>query len=214
MARPTAGGSGHQHDPVAFAVHFQDAVSVFLAEVDDVGAGGFEDPQAEQPEHGDQGEVVRVARLAGGCEHGLELQVGQPECGRLGWHVGSADMLGRRGGQHPVDDAGAEEAGDDRDPAGHGGGLEPAYLLHPADVERDVRALGSQWLEPAFGAPAQEHPQVGLGVGTRQALVAGEVPGHSPTKNIGPFDGDRQRQNFHRGSHALDCAPSGMSGSC
>jgi hypothetical protein len=40
-------------------VYFQDAVAVFLAEVGDVGAGGFEDPQAEQPEHGDQGEVVR-----------------------------------------------------------------------------------------------------------------------------------------------------------
>jgi hypothetical protein len=101
MARPTAGGSGHQHDPVAFAVHFQDAVSVFLAEVDDVGAGGFEDPQAEQPEHGDQGEVVRVARLAGGCEHGLELQVGQPECGRLGWHVGSADISAGEVGSTP-----------------------------------------------------------------------------------------------------------------
>jgi hypothetical protein len=38
----------------------QDTVSVFLAEVGDVSAGGFEDPQAEQPEHGDQGEVVGV----------------------------------------------------------------------------------------------------------------------------------------------------------
>ena len=51
----------HQHDPVALAVHLQDAVSVFLTEVADVGAGSFEDPQAEQPEHGDQREVVRVA---------------------------------------------------------------------------------------------------------------------------------------------------------
>jgi hypothetical protein len=41
-------------------------VTVFLTEVGDVGAGGFEDPQAEQPEHGDEGEVVRLAdsRLA------------------------------------------------------------------------------------------------------------------------------------------------------
>jgi hypothetical protein len=33
---------------------------VFLAQVGDVGAGGFEDPQAQQPEHGHQGEVVIV----------------------------------------------------------------------------------------------------------------------------------------------------------
>jgi len=38
--------------------HAQDAVAVFFAEVGDVGAGGFKDPQAEQPEHGDQGEAA------------------------------------------------------------------------------------------------------------------------------------------------------------
>jgi len=32
-------------------------VAVLLAEIADVGAGGFEDPQAEQAEHGDQREV-------------------------------------------------------------------------------------------------------------------------------------------------------------
>jgi co-chaperonin GroES (HSP10) len=76
-------------------VDFEDAVSVFLAEVGDVGAGGFEDPQAEQAQQCDQGEVVRVGRLAGSGQHRLELQVGQPQGRRLGWHVGSADMLGR-----------------------------------------------------------------------------------------------------------------------
>ena len=38
---------------------------VFLAEVGDVRAGGFEDPQAEQAGHGHQGEVVRVRRIPG-----------------------------------------------------------------------------------------------------------------------------------------------------
>ena len=33
---------------------------MFLAEVGDVDAGGFEDPQAEQAEHGHQGEVVAI----------------------------------------------------------------------------------------------------------------------------------------------------------
>jgi hypothetical protein len=50
-----------QDDFGAFAAHAQDAVAVFLAEVGDVGAGGFEDSQAQQPEHGHQGEVVVVA---------------------------------------------------------------------------------------------------------------------------------------------------------
>jgi hypothetical protein len=35
-------------------------VTVFLAEVADAGPAGFEDPQPEQAEEGDQGEVVRV----------------------------------------------------------------------------------------------------------------------------------------------------------
>jgi hypothetical protein len=38
------------------------------------------------------------------------------------------------------------------------------------------------------------------------AAAVCRFPGHSPTENIGSFDGDRQRQNFHRGSHALDAA--------
>jgi hypothetical protein len=50
-------------------------VAVLLAEVADVSAGGLEDPQAEQAQHGDQGEVVAVGGLAGGGEQGFELQV-------------------------------------------------------------------------------------------------------------------------------------------
>ena len=70
-----------EDDLAALAAHPQDPVAVFLAEVGDVGAAGFEDPQAEQAEHGDQGEVVGVGRLPGGGDHGFELQVGQPEGG-------------------------------------------------------------------------------------------------------------------------------------
>ena len=46
-----------QHDLGAFAAHAQHPVAVFFAKVSDVGTGGFEDPQAEQPEHGYQREV-------------------------------------------------------------------------------------------------------------------------------------------------------------
>jgi len=44
----------------ALAAHAQDPVAVLLAQVADVRAGGFEDPQAEQSEHRHQGEVARV----------------------------------------------------------------------------------------------------------------------------------------------------------
>ncbi len=56
-------------------------MAVFLAQVADVGGGGFEDPQPEQAEHGDQREVGRVGRGPRRGEHGFELQVGQAESG-------------------------------------------------------------------------------------------------------------------------------------
>lgn len=66
-----------------------------LAEVFDAGAGGFEDPQAEQSEQGDEGEVVDVGRVAAGGEHGLELQVAQAQRGRLRWYVRASNVFGR-----------------------------------------------------------------------------------------------------------------------
>jgi hypothetical protein len=44
----------------ALAAYTQNPVSVLLAKVTNVRASGFEDPQAEQAEHGHQREVVRV----------------------------------------------------------------------------------------------------------------------------------------------------------
>ena len=68
-----------QDDLGALAAHAQHPVSVFLAEVGDVRAGGFEDPQAEQAEHGHQREVARVRGLPACGEQGLELQVGKTQ---------------------------------------------------------------------------------------------------------------------------------------
>ena len=51
---------GHQDDLGALAAHAQYPVAVLLTKVGDVGAGGLEDPQAEQPEHGHQREVAWV----------------------------------------------------------------------------------------------------------------------------------------------------------
>nr|WP_228567117.1 hypothetical protein [Nocardia sp. SYP-A9097] len=50
-------------------------MAVFLAEVSDVAATGFADPQPEETEHRDQGEVGGVVRVAGGAQQCLELQM-------------------------------------------------------------------------------------------------------------------------------------------
>ena len=70
-----------QDDLGALAAHPQDPVAVFFAEVGDVRGGSLEDPQAQQPKHGHQREVVRVRRLPGRGEQGLELQMGEPQGG-------------------------------------------------------------------------------------------------------------------------------------
>jgi len=49
-----------QDDLGSFAAHAQHPVAMLFAEVGKVGSGGLEDPQAQQPEHGHQREVVRV----------------------------------------------------------------------------------------------------------------------------------------------------------
>jgi hypothetical protein len=56
-------------------------VAVFLAEVVDGRAAGFEDPQAEQAQHRDEGEVVDVGREPGGGDQGFELQVSEAKGG-------------------------------------------------------------------------------------------------------------------------------------
>src|SRR5918995_1221519 len=68
IARPTAGGRRHKNDLVELAMDPQDTVPVGLADLLDVGAGGLEDEQSKQPEHGNQGEVVDVLRVFSGGE--------------------------------------------------------------------------------------------------------------------------------------------------
>src|SRR3954470_18823514 len=77
-ARLTAGGSGTRTTLSPFPDP-EHPVAVFFAEVVDVGSGGLEDPQPEQPEHGDQGGVVTVGRGPGAGEEGFELEVGQSQ---------------------------------------------------------------------------------------------------------------------------------------
>ena len=68
-----------QDDLGAFPADAQHPVAVLFAKVGDVRAGGFEDPQAEQAEHGHEREVAGMGGLAGSGEQGLELQAGEPE---------------------------------------------------------------------------------------------------------------------------------------
>jgi hypothetical protein len=64
-------------------------------------------------QHGHQGEVARVGRLAGGGQHGLELQVGEPQRRGLGRHGWPADVVGWGMLQYCVDNAGPVEPGRD-----------------------------------------------------------------------------------------------------
>ena len=52
----------HEDDLVALADDAQHPVAVFLAEIGDIEAGCLEDPQTQQAEQTDQGEVEQVGR--------------------------------------------------------------------------------------------------------------------------------------------------------
>jgi len=67
------------NDPGALADNPQHPVAVFFAEVGGIGAGRFKDPQPQQTEHRDEGEVVVVGRFAASGEQRFELQVGESQ---------------------------------------------------------------------------------------------------------------------------------------
>src|SRR5271165_4917584 len=64
-----------QDDLAALAAHAKDTVTMLFTQVVDAGAGGLEDPQAQQPKHGYQREVIPVRGLARGGQHSLELEM-------------------------------------------------------------------------------------------------------------------------------------------
>jgi hypothetical protein len=86
--------------------------------------------------------------------------------------------------QKTVEDAGTVEPGRDGEPPGDGGGLEPADLLHPADVQLQVRPLRGQRVQAALGAPGQVAAQVRLGVLAGGALEAGQVGAHCESQLV------------------------------
>jgi hypothetical protein len=154
-------------------------VAVLLAQVCDIGTGGLEDPQPEQAEHRYQREVTLAGRFAGGCQHCLELQVGESERGRLRRHCGPADMLGRGMIEPTIEYGGPIKPRGHREPPRHRRGLKPPHLLHPADVRLQMHPASGERIEFALGAPRQEAPQVTVRVITRGTRVPRQVRGYS-----------------------------------
>jgi hypothetical protein len=87
--------------------------------------------------------------------------------------------------QHAIEDASPVEPGRDREPAGHGGGLEPADLLHPPDVQLQVRPPRGQWVQAALGALGQVAAQVGFSAITGGACEAGQVGSNCQSQPVG-----------------------------
>lgn len=85
----------HQYDLAALAAHPQHTVTVLLAQIVDVRARRLEDAEPEEPEQAHEREVEGVVRLPRGAEHGLELQMRQPERRRFRRDVRPTDVLGR-----------------------------------------------------------------------------------------------------------------------
>jgi hypothetical protein len=106
----------------------------------------------------------------------LELETSQSEvgdsagtlvAGRSRW-VSAAEA---------VDDPDAVEADHDRQPPRHRRGLEPSDLLQPAHIPLDVGADCREWFQVLLVAPAEEDPEVGVGVEAGLAAVAAQVGG-------------------------------------
>ena len=69
-ARPKVSMSAQDQNPASARTTSRAAAASLRRRrvVGDVRTGGLEDPQAQQARHGDQGEVIRVGRLAGSGE--------------------------------------------------------------------------------------------------------------------------------------------------
>ncbi len=148
---------------------------MLLTQVINVGADRLEDPQPQESQQADERQVEGVGRLARSREHGFELQVRQPEGGRLRWHGRAAYVVGGRVLQDVLDDTGPIEPGDDRQPTGDRGRLVPPDVLKPPQVELEVVAMRGQRGELSVLAPGEEHSEVGLSVRAGGPAVARQV---------------------------------------
>jgi hypothetical protein len=104
-----------------------------------------------------------------------------------------------------VDDTCPVEPGHHGEPPGDGSGLESANLLHPADVELQLRPLRDQRVHLAVGVPGQVAAQIGFGVLAGGAPKAGQVGSHCQRQPVGERlrrIGEREGQ-LGVGRHAL-----------
>ena len=129
----------------------------------------------------------------------------EPQGRRFGGYRRAAHVLGGRVRQDAIQDAGPVEPGRDREPPRHGGRPEPADLLHPPDVQLQVRAPRGQRGQAPLGTPRQVAAQVRFGVFARAALEAGQVCSYCESQPVGER---RQRMRGHGGQvgevqHAL-----------
>jgi hypothetical protein len=79
---------------LSLAAHQQHSVTALFTYVFDVSSGGFEDPQAEEPEHRHQREVAVLGGVSGRGQDGLELQMGEAQGGGLVGDPRPADVVG------------------------------------------------------------------------------------------------------------------------
>jgi hypothetical protein len=193
MARPTAGGSGTRTTlvPLPHTRSTRWPCSSPRSAMSALVASKIRKPS--RPSIATSA-IARIRRLAGGCEQGLELQMGEPQGRRFGGHRRAAHVLGGRMLQYAIKDAGPVEPGRDREPPGHGGRLEPADLLHPPDVQLQVRTLSGQRVQAALGAPGQVAAQVGFGAVAGGAREAGQVGSYCQPQ---PVSERRQRMGGH-----------------
>ena len=80
--------------------------------------------------------------------------------------------------QNAIDHAGPVEPGGHREPPGDRRRLEPADLLHPPDVQLQVRAPGQERVQAAVSAPREVAAQIGVGMVAGSALEPGKIGGH------------------------------------
>ena len=106
---------------------------------------------------------------------------------------------------------GPVEGRDHREAPGDGGWLEASHFLEPAQVELNVASLRLQRHHVSLEAPAQIGVQVGRGVRSALALVAGHMGGHGkPQHRVVGCIGRRESV----GSHLTRTAPTELDRQC
>jgi hypothetical protein len=156
---------------VALADDAKGSVAPLETEVLDVGRARLADPQAvEAQEHGESG--VGVVDPLGFEQEPSELGAVEA-AGVVGVDLGSADVLGRVGGDTAVDVGEAVEAADRGQPPVDGRRRQTT-ALHGPHVELDLGPSGLEDVEALIGRPLEERPQV-VAVGVEGASqVAGK----------------------------------------